>query len=315
MDEALPNPFDTELSEQRLLGSLLGRPANWQAVAGVLTQEDFFNQVHGRIYETISIVYGEGQVPTAASLAPYFAHDPDLGHLPGKGLLYISDLEMNAMSALALPEAARTIKRMATRRRVIAGLDVAKTKLSDPSEPIDPIVAELTAELSSATASEVIAATFDTVVERIAARMSQNHQAMPTGIRCLDDAMSGGTGARVQPMAFAAAAKVGKTTLALSISHNLNMNGVNHAYIAYEMGMEEIVQRQISRHMRWSPSRFRGAGIQDRALEIATRGLELPRNVLFLDRGSHRVSTCCKPKWLALFSGAASRASSSITGS
>ena len=283
MPDIAENPFSTELSEQRLLGSLMGRPANWEATHGILAPEDFFNPVHGRIFESLSIVYGEGEVPTAASLVPYFAHDPDLAHLPGSGVAYIADLERQAISTFALPETAKTIKRMAVRRRFLEALEGAKVKASDTAEPLIPVIAELKSTIDKATDAEIVASSFDKVVSRIAARMSQNAQPMSTGIRCLDDAMDGGL-VPGYTYGFAAAAKVGKTTLALSISHNLNMAGTKHAYIAYEMGMEEIVQRQISRHMRWSPSRFRGVGMKDRAAEIERQGMAMPRNVLFLDR-------------------------------
>jgi len=50
--------------------------------------------------------------------------------------------------------------------------------------------------------------------------------------------------------------KAGKTTLATTISYNLNQAGIRHAYVAAEMGAGEITQRMLARALGCNALRF-----------------------------------------------------------
>ena len=102
-----------------------------------------------------------------------------------------------------------------------------------------------------------------------------------TGIQALDDQGMRGGLYRGFTYGIAAKAKAGKTTLAHSISYNLNLAGVRHAYIALEMGSKQIVQRQIARHGGFNSLRF----IEDKSNEFLTlatqNGMALPANCVY----------------------------------
>lgn len=71
---------------------------------------------------------------------------------------------------------------------------------------------------------------------------------IPTGIRALDKYLSGGLrGGNL--IAIGAQTKVGKTVLAASISHNLEVNGVPHEFITLERRQEDIERLKLARRL------------------------------------------------------------------
>jgi replicative DNA helicase len=117
----------------------------------------------------------------------------------------------------------------------------------------------------------------------IVADLQNNVRPYATGLSYLDEAMSGGLYPG-KAYGFAARKKVGKTILAGTISHNLNMAGVKHLFICGEMGEREIHQRVMGRHLGLYSSAFRGG--YDRALlaaKLKTAAREMPKNAIYLD--------------------------------
>jgi replicative DNA helicase len=83
---------------------------------------------------------------------------------------------------------------------------------------------------------------------------------------------------------FCAPQKAGKTTLAHTISHNLNAQGVNHCYIALEMGSTQIEQRNLARDMGLNSLAFlqenKSPDMIARAVQTVA---EMPDHTLYLD--------------------------------
>lgn len=120
------------------------------------------------------------------------------------------------------------------------------------------------------------------VTEAILKSLADNKAPDSTGFPRLDDAMGGGLYAG-KSYGFAARKKMGKTTLAGTISHNLNLNGVKHLFICGEMSPEEIQQRILSRALNVYTSAFRteyGKRTEFSA-RIASYAASAPKNALF----------------------------------
>jgi replicative DNA helicase len=116
---------------------------------------------------------------------------------------------------------------------------------------------------------------------RLIEDIARRRPCVSTGLPCLDRAMGGGLYAG-RSYAVEAMDKRGKTTLAGTISYNLNLAGVRHAYVAMEMGAAEIELRQAARHLGIPATRFLADG---RALipALTAYANALPGNVAYLD--------------------------------
>jgi replicative DNA helicase len=86
------------------------------------------------------------------------------------------------------------------------------------------------------------------VLEEIKQSLEMPPSCDKTGIYQLDMAMGGGLYSSFV-YGLCGAEKSGKTTLAHTISYNLDKQGTNHAYFALEMGSMYIEQRNISRDL------------------------------------------------------------------
>lgn len=117
------------------------------------------------------------------------------------------------------------------------------------------------------------------VTENIIESMKLNEKAYSTGIDKLDECMDGGIYPK-KSYGFAARKKMGKTIMAATLSHNLNMQGVKHLFICGEMSPEEIQQRVLCRIMDRKSGAFR-LDRERMALQISQKLNDMPRNVIY----------------------------------
>ena len=283
MLEAATYPsLDTEEIEQGLLGCMLMRPEAWHSVVGHVGPDDFYNSVHGRIFSKIASYVDDGILPDALTLKPFFETDPDLEEV-GRAE-YLVHLVRNVVSLNNATHYADTIRAMANRRRLISLAAEATARAGDPNEEFLSILADLQSDIGRLGASESGIATQAQLADEVINDLIKNTSCDPTGIRVLDDEGMRGGLYRGRTYAFAAGAKAGKTTLAHSISYNLNHAGVKHAYIALEMGGKQITQRQIARRGRFNSLQFMENKSGGFATMAANAAASLPSNCLFIHR-------------------------------
>src|SRR5262249_15357328 len=94
------------------------------------------------------------------------------------------------------------------------------------------------------------------VTERILNELKTEAMFFSTGLKKLDICMDGGIHTR-KVYGFAARKKVGKSTMACTLSCNLASQGVKHLVVTCEMSAEEVHQRVLSRVTKTFPSAFR----------------------------------------------------------
>lgn len=120
------------------------------------------------------------------------------------------------------------------------------------------------------------------ITVKILDNLKQNIKPISTGISKLDEAMDGGIYPK-KSYGFAARKKMGKTILAGTISHNLNLQGIKHLFICGEMSPQEIQQRSLCRIVDAYPSAFRSnyGKSYDFEKKIAQAAHDMPRNIIY----------------------------------
>jgi replicative DNA helicase len=277
-----PKTLDTEEAEQGLLGALLVRPKLIRDVTGNVAASDFYIPVHGRIYAKLAELLEKEMVATPVTLAPFFVGDSDLEHLGGAA--YLAELSANVLTFHGMDGIAKFIASTAQRRKLRMLAQTAFEEAGDPDIEFIPMLADLTTELENLTKGKNEAVSQHEVIADILADLKRQDQVESTGIACIDKAMGGGL-YRGFTYCFAAKAKAGKTTLAHSISYNLNQAGVKHAYIAFEMGQKQIVSRQIARHAEFNSLDFLTRKDDFFVQGVEAVGMGMPNNCVYLDMG------------------------------
>ena len=262
--------LETKEAEQALLGALLWTPSLWHGVAATLKAEHFSDLECGSLFAEISRRNLAGEAPDAVMLSSFCDYDRLIG------------LQEKSAGIDDLPGYSQTIRDAALRRQLCDAADRLKLKAHNVTEPQPSLMAEIMGIFNSIDAGDDASLTEHEVITRIVERMQLKTGADSTGLTALDRAMGGGL-YTARTYGIAAREKRGKTTLAHSISYNLNTNGVCHAYVALEMGREEIVQRQVARTMRINSLKLVEQQTDELAAEVAKAGLSRPNNVVYTD--------------------------------
>lgn len=231
-------------SEQGLLGIILADNRCLWDVCDIVKPSDFFDKVHSDIYQACIDKIVAGGVASVVSLQLQFIGHPALSGEKGKA--YLAELLTTFASKLNAPDYAKRIADLAVRRNLLqmAG-DILENITSDPRHAND-IASDIISRFSDNSPKSEIAQTKKQVARAFLESLDGNKECFKTGLRSLDDAMGGGVYSGFT-YGIAGQEKRGKTTLAQTISHNLNQNGVLHAYIALEMGAQQIEARNQAR--------------------------------------------------------------------
>lgn len=267
--------------EQLLLGKLAAYPVLFGRI-GALKPEHFCHEMHRIIFEAVVEKIKENGRAEKAIFPPLLADK-----IGAEAAAYLQKCLTHAVTAgtFNFDYYADRIIEAHHARMLLARCAAVKGLLESDS----PDVAAAIAELRSATESAMDDAMGDkfhdaaSVTMALAMDMENNVTPYPTGLSLLDDAMGGGLYPG-KAYGIAARKKVGKTILAGTISHNLNIRGVKHLFICGEMGEREIHQRVMGRHLKLYSSAFRGG--YDRALlaaRLKTAAREIPKNAIYLD--------------------------------
>ena len=231
-------------AERGLLGIILSENQLIWDICDILKPSDFFEKYNGDIYEACVEKIISGGVASPISLQLKFSAHPELGGDAGKS--YLAMLLGEFLTKLNLKDYAIVIADLAGRRRLIQmAQDVLDTVTIDP-RPAQDIASDIISRFSDNAPKSEIAQTKKQVALQFLESLEKPKNCYKTGLNCLDSAMGGGVFAGFT-YGLAGQEKRGKTTLAHTISHNLNQIGVLHAYIALEMGSMQIEAKNQAR--------------------------------------------------------------------
>jgi replicative DNA helicase len=248
------------LSDNRLFGQIDIRP------------EDFYYLPHADAWWAMEKLFAKGEPLSPFTIAPLLVsrYQDDIRYLA-----------MSVAASLTYPrpiEQAKHLVRLSQQRQLI--------EACEGIESLSPI--EAASKLSKAADCIMDAAPLSefednyAVTARIIDNLKDNRLPHLTGLKTLDEAMGGGMYPG-RAYGFAARKKIGKTILAGTISHNLNMAGVKHLFICGEMSPEEVQQRVMARVTDSYPSSFRAEYGKTAAFgtKLAQAAHSMPRNVLY----------------------------------
>jgi replicative DNA helicase len=133
--EPVPTPaweISNVEAEAALLGGLLIANDMISAVSEKVSQEDFFEPLHGRIYRAIVKLHDKARSANPISLRPIFQNDPDMAQLGGTA--YLAQLTGSGAAIIGLVDFAEQVAELSTRRVVASAARDALESLGDLSE-------------------------------------------------------------------------------------------------------------------------------------------------------------------------------------
>ncbi len=250
-------------SEEAVLASVLLDQDALDLVMDVLGEEDFYVEVHRRIFNAMKTLAADNQPIDVTTL---FAKLGPTRALDGVGgLHYLLQLPNRIPSATNVKHYARTVREKAMLRAVLAIAAEAQAQALGPVENVSDFVDALNQRIFSLSRQdgtqpyyamrEVIKTTF-TLVESLYER-KEKITGVPSGYLDLDEMTAGFQGGDL--IILAARPSMGKTALALNMMTNATLDaGVPAAFFSLEMGREQLALRMLCSRARIDATRIRG---------------------------------------------------------
>lgn len=248
-------------AEQLLLSAILTKNSLVYSIASKLKPEHFIEPVHQQLYaRVLQGVMDRQESVSIVNLKSWAENNQILRELvPDNPVKYLVNLiGMNVL--VDVEELAEIILRSWMLNKIKESAknlsDIASVPDADPDAVLGKIHSELLSIRSGGTESSIDS---KALTERIINKMDIDLPIDSTGLAKLDALMGGGL-IQGKMYGFFARKKVGKTSFATTIAHNLEIMGIKHSFICGEMGEEEVHERFLSRLMGVHTSAFRDSG-------------------------------------------------------
>ena len=265
--DVTPHSLEAEMA---LLGALLYDNEIYHRVSGIVQAKHFYNPVHIRIYDSISMLIEHGKLADAIVLKNRFSQDDTLVDIGG--VEYLALLLENAPSGAAAPEYAKLIFDLALRRDLIRlGEEITKIA-EDPDSELDAQKQISTAEMALFNLAEVGQTQtgfigFDKALLKsvnmatAAFERDGGLSGISTGLLDLDRQLGGLHSSDL--IILAGRPSMGKTSLATNIAFNVakafesqkDENGIEHTvnggkvgFFSLEMSSEQLATRLLAEH-------------------------------------------------------------------
>jgi replicative DNA helicase len=242
-------------AEQCLLGAILMSDAALDAVATIVSAEDFYEPIHGFLFERMIRAKEQGRRLTlqlVGSLLSEKVKRQDIGGLTVSQ--YVAHLAAEATTIINAPDYARVIAEDADRRKIIEAADAMKLAacLKSPVAPASLAIEgmETLDRVAARYASKHIAdASFSCAADRSIVRMQEAMRrrditGIPTGLRNLDAKLNGLQ--RGDFIILAGRPGMGKSGLIISSLRQTAERGTNAHLFSLEMSAENVSDRMLS---------------------------------------------------------------------
>lgn len=245
---ALP-PHNAEV-EAGLLGALLTSDHAYDRVADILSADDFYEPVHGRIFAAIAKLVEQGKKATPQILARHFDGDEELAEAGGGQYLY--ELAAGVISIAGAKDYAQQIRDLAIMRglvevgRNIEGMATTTSLDETPAEILDFAYGQLD-DLSKMPGEAQAETLHDAGTRALAAHEAAwknkgEVTGLATGFIDLDHKTAG-----LHPgdlIILAGRPSMGKSALAGNIAANAARNEKRAYFASLEMSAEQLATRE-----------------------------------------------------------------------
>ena len=241
-------------AEQAVLGGLMLDSNAWDAIADIVTANDFYRRDHRQIFEAIAEVAESRGSCDAVTVSEHLERKGRLDDIGG--LAYLGTIARDTPSAANVRAYAEIIReRSILRQLVTAGGEITAAALDSKGRSATDLVDEAErrvfeiAERGSHGRSGFVA--IKDVLPQTIDRLDLLHQTpgeirgVPTGFTLLDRKTTGLQAGDL--VVIAGRPSMGKTTLAVNIAENAAIaKGVPSAIFSMEMSAEQLTLRLIS---------------------------------------------------------------------
>lgn len=263
-------------AEQALLGALMQDNRLLDEVSLLLKPEDFFEPLHGRLFEDMLQRRDNGEQINPPLLKPAWGTDPALTQLGG--IQYLVTLSCNTAALFGARDFAKQIADLAGRRRLREQLEQAIRRLDSGtaesaakvSSEIEAVLVEAQTPSSPAAVTVSAADSVDAVINEI---LEVKQNGTPPGIVLKDLPEWTELLGPMRPTEFTLLAGrpgMGKTGMAIKVATSAAKQGHGVIYFSHEMQHTELMMRAVADLMfRDSPDDIPFRAIQRAELSTA----------------------------------------------
>lgn len=251
--ESYPGDIDLEYG---LIGWVLIQNNTLNYVSYLLPK-DFYSSIHADIWQAIIFLHKNENEITPFTIAPHLKNPEIIDSNGGKQYL-VGSITHSLVYPSPIKMAKLVLDLSQKRQLIVACEDAALAVRYDSKKTAIESIPLLEKAIENITIKSE-ANEFESgleVADGIVKDLTTNAMPYSTGLKLLDEAMDGG----VYPgksYGFAARKKVGKTSLAATLSGNFNDQKITHLFICGEMSPKEIHQRVLARMAGIYTSSFR----------------------------------------------------------
>lgn len=236
-------PIRNVEAEGLLIGALLCENSVIERAADLVTPEDFFEALHGRLFSAIIRENSMGRAVNPVTLKSYFEDDPALRELGGMG--YLARLTGSGAGTILAMDAARQVADMGRRRRIAAALVNAANVASDMNATNEEIFSAADAALAPDEDTGIAQmSAHDAFWEMIEDSRDQSPGVTAPAIPSFNEAM--GPARRHHLCILAGRPGMGKTACAMSYALSAAKSGHGVLFVSLEMSRMELMQRAAS---------------------------------------------------------------------
>lgn len=237
-----PQPTANVEEEAALLGALMHERSLIDPVAERVSPDDFFEPLHGRIFEAICRLHNEGKIASPVTLRPLFVDDPAMNEVGGPAYL-VTIMGTSGVAVIGAKDFASDVRALSEKRRLLDGLHQAiiegRSANVRPAEIVDAVEAAMSAVTDRDDAATQVNAA--EAVKRVLDGFLNREHGMLSGIGPID----AGLGALLPKHLVIVAGRpsMGKSAVASSYALGAASRGHGVLFVSLEMSAEELGER------------------------------------------------------------------------
>lgn len=242
MLKLVDSPVRNVDAEAAVIGGMLSENSLIDRIVDVLSPDDFFEALHGRLFAVIVAEYSKGRPVNPITLKAYFENDPALKELGGMG--YLVTLTGSGLSVITAESCAKQVAEAARRRRLSEGLREAARLSDDLNVTNEEVIAVADAAIApeeDANSGVVQISAHKAFWEMLEDASNGDAGVIAPAIPSFNEAM--GPARRHHLCILAGRPGMGKTAVAMSYALSAAHNGDGVLFVSLEMSRIELMQR------------------------------------------------------------------------